>query len=110
MTITVLLIVRWSELTRKIELWVEIQELNDAGDYAPVEVLPRTDIQTGGVYQLRQGQQRRVLVEVRPVHNSGTLPIICQSIISIAVGSVCKRYAVIFQVITFSSSYHLLES
>lgn len=82
---------RWSELTRKIELWVEIQELNDAGDYAPVEVIPRADIQTGGVYQLRQGQQRRVLVEVRPVHNSGTLPIICQSIISIAVGSVSKR-------------------
>lgn len=82
---------RWSELTRKIELWVEIQEVNDAGDYAPVEVLPRPDIQTGGVYQLRQGQQRRVLVEVRPVHNSGTLPIICQSIVTIAVGSVCKR-------------------
>lgn len=82
---------RWSELTRKIELLVEIQELNDAGEYAPVEVIPRPDIQTGGVYQLRQGQQRRVLVEVRPVHNSGTLPIICQSIMSIAVGSVCKR-------------------
>ncbi len=73
-------------------MWVEIQELNDAGDYSPVEVIPRADIQTGGVYQLRQGQQRRVLVEVRPVHNSGTLPIICQSIINIAVGSVSKRF------------------
>lgn len=74
---------------------MEIQEVNDAGDYAPVEVLPRPDIQTGGVYQLRQGQQRRVLVEVRPVHNSGTLPIICQSIVTIAVGSVCKRLVIV---------------
>lgn len=32
------LVDRWSELTRKIELWVEIQELNDNGNYAPVEV------------------------------------------------------------------------
>lgn len=29
---------RWTELTRKIELWVEIHELNDQGEYAPVEV------------------------------------------------------------------------
>ncbi|VVC92448.1 unnamed protein product, partial [Leptidea sinapis] len=30
---------RWSELTRKIELWIEIHELNDQGEYAPVEKL-----------------------------------------------------------------------
>lgn len=29
---------RWAELTRKIQLWVQIQELNDQGEYAPVEV------------------------------------------------------------------------
>lgn len=29
---------RWAELTRKIQLAVEIHELNDQGDYAPVEV------------------------------------------------------------------------
>lgn len=29
---------RWAELTRKIQLWVEIHELNDQGEYAPVEV------------------------------------------------------------------------
>ncbi|XP_024082800.1 kinesin-like protein KIF13A isoform X2 [Cimex lectularius] len=82
---------RWSELTRKIELWVEIQELNEAGEYSGVEVSLRPDIVTGGVYQLRQGQQRRVKVKVRPVHQSGTLPIICEEITNIAVGSVCAR-------------------
>ncbi|CAG9796373.1 unnamed protein product [Diatraea saccharalis] len=85
---------RWAELTRKIELWVEIHELNDQGEYAPVEVVQvvqRSDMLTGGVYQLRQGQQRRVSVRVRPAHNSGTLPIICQHIVSVEVGSVSVR-------------------
>lgn len=82
---------RWSELSRKIELWVEIQELNDQGDYTAVEVNNKQDIPTGGVYQLRQGQQRRIQVRVKPVQNSGTLPIICQSIENIEVGSVILR-------------------
>ncbi|KFM64006.1 Kinesin-like protein KIF13A, partial [Stegodyphus mimosarum] len=82
---------RWSELIRKIELWVEIQELNDLGEYAAVEVIPRPDITTGGVYQLRQGQQRRVVVRVKPVHNSGTLPIICEAITSVSIGGICSR-------------------
>ncbi|XP_063702581.1 kinesin-like protein KIF13B isoform X3 [Culicoides brevitarsis] len=84
---------RWAELSRKIELWVEIQELNDNGEYAAVEVTSQRDAEmlTGGVYQLRQGQQRRIEVRVKPVQNSGTLPIICQSIVSIAVGSVNTR-------------------
>ncbi|XP_076752866.1 kinesin-like protein KIF13A isoform X2 [Xylocopa sonorina] len=82
---------RWSELTRKIELWVEIQELNEQGEYSPVDVLVKQDTWTGGIYQLRQGQQRRIQVRVKPVQNSGTLPIICQSILNIAVGSVSVR-------------------
>ncbi|XP_055378395.1 kinesin-like protein KIF13A isoform X4 [Condylostylus longicornis] len=85
------LIDRWAELSRKIELWVEIHELNDNGEYAPVEVTNRTDVLTGGIYQLRQGQQRRIHVRVKPVQNSGTLPIIVNSIINIAVGSVSVR-------------------
>jgi len=39
---------RWSELTRKIELWVEIQELNEQGEYSPVEVAVKQDTCTGG--------------------------------------------------------------
>ncbi|KAM7345491.1 kinesin heavy chain 73 isoform 1-T1 [Cochliomyia hominivorax] len=85
------LVDRWAELSRKIELWVEIHELNDNGEYAPVEVSNPTEVLTGGIYQLRQGQQRRVHVRVKPVQNSGTLPIICQSIVNIAIGSVTVR-------------------
>jgi kinesin family protein 13 len=85
------LVDRWSELTRKIELWVEIQELNDQGEYAPVEVSIKNEVLTGGVYQLRQGQQRRIQVRVKPAQNSGTLPIICQEIVKIEVGGIMVR-------------------
>lgn len=85
------LVDRWAELSRKIELWVEIHELNDNGEYAPVEVVGNTEVFTGGVYQVRQGQQRRIQVRVKPVQNSGTLPIICQSILNVAIGSVTVR-------------------
>jgi kinesin family protein 13 len=83
---------RWAELKRKIELWIEIQELNDNGEYAAVEVAPREGNLTGGVYQLRQGQQRRILVRVNPYPgDTGTLPLICESISSVAVGGVSVR-------------------
>ncbi|CAG2178093.1 unnamed protein product, partial [Oppiella nova] len=49
---------RWAELKRKIELWVEIHEINEYGEYSAVEVNIRADIESGGVYQLRHGQHR----------------------------------------------------
>lgn len=73
---------RWAELTRKLEFHVEVQELNESGEYAPVEVQPRSTVGTGGIFQLRQGQQRRIKVFVKPVQNSGMLPIICESVVS----------------------------
>ncbi|XP_077537872.1 kinesin heavy chain 73 isoform X2 [Haemaphysalis longicornis] len=85
------LVDRWSELKRKLELWLEIHELTEQGEYAPVEVVPRGDVGTGGVFQLRQGQQRRLVVRVAPVARSGTLPLICQHVGSVAVGAVCIR-------------------
>lgn len=45
---------RWSEVTRRLELWVQLVELNEAGDFAAVEVLPAKDVRTGGVFQLKQ--------------------------------------------------------
>lgn len=62
---------------------MEIQELGECGDYVSVEVVPQKDCLTGGVYQLRQGQQRRVVCRVKPVANSGTLPLICEVIFNI---------------------------
>ncbi|XP_031733157.1 kinesin-like protein KIF13B isoform X1 [Anarrhichthys ocellatus] len=82
---------RWSEVTRHLELWVQLMELNEAGEFTAVEVLPAKDVRTGGVFQLRQGQSRRVQVEVRSVPDSGTMPLIAASILSVSIGDVKVR-------------------
>ncbi|KAM9703667.1 kinesin-like protein KIF13B isoform 2-T3 [Menidia menidia] len=79
---------RWSEVTRRMELWVQLMELNDAGEFTPVEVLPAKDVRTGGIFQLRQGQSHRVRVEMRSVPDSGTMPLITASILSVSIGDV----------------------
>ncbi|CAJ0916704.1 unnamed protein product [Ranitomeya imitator] len=55
---------------------------------AKTRIIPAKDVQTGGIYQLRQGQSRRLQVEVRSVQDSGTLPLIEDSILSVSVGCV----------------------
>ncbi|KAG8506306.1 Kinesin-like protein KIF13B [Galemys pyrenaicus] len=82
---------RWSEVSRKVEFWVQILEQNENGDYCPVEVVPARDVPTGGVFQLRQGQSRRVHVEVKSVQESGALPLIEEGILSVGIGCVRVR-------------------
>lgn len=41
-------------MTRRLELWVQLMELNEAGEYTAVEVLPAKDVRTGGIFQLKQ--------------------------------------------------------
>ncbi|XP_068198465.1 kinesin-like protein KIF13B isoform X2 [Antennarius striatus] len=84
---------RWSEVTRRLELWVQLMELNEAGEFTAVEVLPAKDVCTGGIFQLRQGQSRRVRMEVRSVPDSGTMPLIATSILSVSIGDVKVRQA-----------------
>uniref|UniRef100_A0AAX7TWN2 Kinesin family member 13Bb n=1 Tax=Astatotilapia calliptera TaxID=8154 RepID=A0AAX7TWN2_ASTCA len=82
---------RWSEVTRQLELWVKVMELNEAGEFTAVEVVPAKDVRTGGIFQLRQGQSRRVQVEVCPVPDSGTMPLVAASILSVSIGDVKVR-------------------
>ncbi|KAI4884685.1 hypothetical protein NFI96_020385, partial [Prochilodus magdalenae] len=84
---------RWSEVTRRLELWVQVLELNEGGEFVPVEVVPAKDVRTGGVFQLRQGQSRRIQVEVRSVHDSGTMPLMVDCVLSVSAGSVEVRSA-----------------
>ena len=71
---------------------MEVQELGESGEYSPVEVQPRSDLGAAGVLQLRQGQQRRVVVSVRPQSgSSGSLPLICEAVTSVSVGAPCVR-------------------
>ncbi|XP_069340886.1 kinesin-like protein KIF13B [Eulemur rufifrons] len=82
---------RWSEVTRKLEFWVQILEQNENGEYCPVEVIAAKDVPTGGIFQLRQGQSRRVQVEVKSVQESGTLPLMEECILSVGIGCVKVR-------------------
>uniref|UniRef100_A0A8C2H164 Kinesin family member 13Bb n=1 Tax=Cyprinus carpio TaxID=7962 RepID=A0A8C2H164_CYPCA len=85
---------RESEVTRRLELWVQILELNDAGEFVPVEVQSAKDVCTGGIFQLKQGQSRRVQVGVRSVQDSGTMPLITESVLSVSIGNMfgCVLY------------------
>uniref|UniRef100_A0A8C2XQS2 Kinesin family member 13A n=1 Tax=Cyclopterus lumpus TaxID=8103 RepID=A0A8C2XQS2_CYCLU len=82
---------RWSEVSRRIELVISIQELNEQGEYSAVELQPGKDISTGGVFQLRQGHSRRLQVCVKPVQNSGTLPLLVEALMSVSIGCVSAR-------------------
>ncbi|XP_023592510.1 kinesin-like protein KIF13B [Trichechus manatus latirostris] len=82
---------RWSEVTRKVEFWVQILEQNENGEYCPVEVISAKDVPTGGIFQLRQGQSRRIQVEVKSVQESGTLPLMEECILSVGVGCIKVR-------------------
>ncbi|EJD75153.1 CBR-KLP-4 protein [Loa loa] len=82
---------RWSEVTRRIELHVDIKEINDNGQYVSVEVRPSNEILTGGIYQLKQGQQRRIYVKVLPIADHGNLPLAFAQITSVSIGCICSR-------------------
>ncbi|XP_062573075.1 kinesin-like protein KIF13B isoform X4 [Saccostrea cucullata] len=82
---------RWNEVMRKLELWVEIEELNYQGEWSSVEVQSKPDVLSAGVFQLQQGHSRRVKVRVRTVTESGTLPLIPETITSVSVGGITNR-------------------
>lgn len=39
---------------RRLELWIQILEINENGEFVPVEVVAARDVETGGIFQLRQ--------------------------------------------------------
>ncbi|XP_042188164.1 kinesin-like protein KIF13A isoform X3 [Callorhinchus milii] len=82
---------RWSEVTRRIEMWISVQELNEMGEYTAVELNQAKDVNTGGVFQLRQGHSRRIQVAVKPVQHSGTLPLMVEAILAVSVGCITAR-------------------
>uniref|UniRef100_A0A672GXT9 Kinesin family member 13Ba n=1 Tax=Salarias fasciatus TaxID=181472 RepID=A0A672GXT9_SALFA len=82
---------RWSEVTRRLEMWIQILEINENGDFVPVEVVPAKDVSTGGIFQLRQGQSRRIQVEVHSVQDSGTMPLIAEVLLAVSAGCVEVR-------------------
>ena len=66
-------------------------ELNDQGEYGPVEIQAKPDVSTGGIFMIRQGQSRRINVSVKPVSGHGCGPLKCGRISSMSVGSFYLR-------------------
>ena len=66
-------------------------ELNEQGEYFPVEIQQKPDIAIGGIYMIRQGQSRRINVAVQPVSGSGNSPLRCDHITFISMGSIYLR-------------------
>lgn len=60
-------------MTRRLELWVQLRELNEAGQFTAVEVLPAKDVRTGGVFQLRQVYRRLISVSRVEKGHSGEI-------------------------------------
>ena len=68
---------RWQEVMRRMELWVEILELNDNGEYVPVEVIDRPDVRTGGIFLLRQVGWSLLLNQIERSSRSLSTPGMC---------------------------------
>jgi kinesin family protein 13 len=64
----------WAGVIRRIELWVEIKELNENGEYENVDVTG--DLSTGGVYQLKQVWNLQLTQNNSRLSASST-PLIC---------------------------------
>ncbi|UJR37400.1 hypothetical protein I4U23_030105 [Adineta vaga] len=83
---------RWKEVKRHIQYAVEIHELDASGKWEPVEVdAQQSQIISGGVYRLRQGQSKRLVARLRVIPQSGTMPLVLHAIRSVEIGSISTR-------------------
>lgn len=62
-------------------------ELNDQGEYVPVEIKNKPNVKTGGVYMIQPGQVRQIHAAVYTVRGSGNNPLKCDHITSVSIGS-----------------------
>ncbi|KAL5104500.1 hypothetical protein TcWFU_007168 [Taenia crassiceps] len=87
----------WLRVQRRVDFWVAIEELMEDGSFKKVPVIPSSDVKTGGIYQLRQGLNRRIRVLIRPNELSrrerGVLPLFCETVSKVSVGCVTRSLA-----------------
>eukprot|EP00118_Oscarella_pearsei_P004125 m.17158 g.17158 ORF g.17158 m.17158 type:complete len:2041 (+) comp27345_c0_seq1:160-6282(+) len=83
---------RWSEVLKRFEMIVEVMELNETGEYAPVQLVERPDNRTGGIFLLKQGQSRRIQIAINAIKGSGSGPIAVESVEKISIGAVVHQH------------------
>jgi hypothetical protein len=88
----------WSKISKSYELNVKILELNTEGQWKPVQVKLNSSCQTGGLYQLKQGQSRQISVtlgQTKPNsvmwYNGMLFNVEAHKIDKISVGSILVR-------------------
>ena len=80
---------KWTRIKNYVSLTAQILELNVEGDYSPVEIKETAQSPTGGTYQLKQGQSRKIQITVQSVQSSGNIEL--GSIQHVEIGSVILR-------------------
>jgi len=65
--------------------------LDTTGQWEPVDVDVQEQILSGGVYRLKQGQSKHLVVELRILPRSDPMPLSIHAIRSIEIGSIDTR-------------------
>jgi hypothetical protein len=63
----------WNAVSKSYELLVQILELNKEGNWMPVKLVQNELNETGGIYQLKQGQSRLIVVRISPVKSNSVI-------------------------------------
>ncbi len=79
---------RLRKLTKRLKLWVNIEELNEEGKYVPVETRSKPGVRVGGMFRLQHGQSRKIYVTVNMLPKSGQGTLCIASISSVSIGSI----------------------
>ncbi|CAF1179764.1 unnamed protein product [Rotaria sp. Silwood1] len=81
----------WKDVKRHIQFSVEIHELDSLGQWKPVEVDAQEKIISGGIYRLKQGHSKRLVVQLRIIPRSDPMPLVFNEIRSVEIGSITTR-------------------
>ncbi|UJR08835.1 hypothetical protein I4U23_013089 [Adineta vaga] len=81
----------WKDVKRHVQFIVEIHELDETGEWKPVQVDVDDRVISGGIYRLKQGQSKRVVTTLKLLPRSNALPFHIDTIRSVEIGSISTR-------------------
>ncbi|CAF4231839.1 unnamed protein product [Rotaria sp. Silwood2] len=81
----------WKDVKRHVQFSVEIHELDLLGQWKPVEVDAQEKIISGGIYRLKQGQSKRLVIQLRIIPRSDPMPLLLHEVRSVEIGSITTK-------------------
>ncbi|KAL7671372.1 hypothetical protein ACOME3_006272 [Neoechinorhynchus agilis] len=85
---------KWTSMSCHLTMWLEIQELNEAGIWVavPLSGYNLKSLSCGGFFKIRQGQSHRIVVRVSCTKDRYSYPIKVNNILSVEAGAIrCSR-------------------